>query len=137
MSVQRNVFAVVAGYAVVVALTAAGVAALGLVNAECARTERATDCTPLFSTVFLNLLVGASSAVAGGYVTERLAHESSRPSATAAALAGLVLSLGVVDGWAAAWQGREPSWYLALLPVVASLAVIEGGRLGTCCRQTR
>ncbi|MGF1470624.1 MAG: hypothetical protein ACFB50_02645 [Rubrobacteraceae bacterium] len=124
----RNVLAVLAGYAVMVALVAGTTAALARLWP--ASSENDGSPTPAYTAV--NLAYSSLFGAAGGYVASALAHRPSTRPATA--LAGLVLVLGAAYSVQSA-GGKQPNWYLALLPALSSCSVIAGGYANTRSRR--
>lgn len=119
----RSILSVVAGYVTMAVVVMMGVGALMLAFPEYkqAPQTRVTPVTPMV----LELLWAAVSAIAGGWVTVRLARRS-RPMV---ALAILVLVFGAVYGLTAD-RDLMPGWFLLMLPPVSALGVLAGGRIG-------
>ena len=120
----RSILSVVAGYVTMAVVVMVGVGVLTLTFPEYkqAPETRVTPVTPMV----LELVWAMVSAIAGGWVTTRLARRSVRP---VVALAVVVLVLGAVYGLTAD-RGLMPGWFLLMLPPVSAIGVVAGGHLG-------
>lgn len=125
----RSVLAVLAGYATMAALVAGTTAALAKLWPSSSEGE--APPTPAYTAV--NLAYSGLSAAIGGYVTATLARHS--PIGHAAALSTMILGLGALYS-AQSSGGKQPGWYLALLPALASGGVFAGGYINARSRRS-
>lgn len=105
-----------------VALVAGTTATLTKLWPPPSSSEEENPPTTAYTTV--NLAYSGLFAAAGGYVTSALARRS--PLGHALALAALVLILGAAYSIQSS-GGKQPGWYLALLPVLSAGGVTVGG----------
>jgi peptidoglycan/LPS O-acetylase OafA/YrhL len=122
-TVFRSVIAVLAGYAAMSVLVVATTAALTKLWPSSSEEDQPT---PAY--IAVNLAYSSLFAAAGGYVTSALARRS--PLGHSIALAGLVLVLGAIYSIQSS-GGKQPRWYLALLPVLSAGGATAGGYIRT------
>ena len=113
---MRSVLAVLAGYAVMVALIG-----LKFVTLQQVLPQAFTDLRGLFFIIGTDAL----SAAAGGYVLALLAKR--RPVAHAVALAIVLVPLGIANAYANA--GQEPAWFQIATVTALALALPLGAWL--------
>jgi hypothetical protein len=120
----RNVLAVVLGYAVLAALTMAGVA----FSTYAFRIPLITTQPVTLPLAYLltTLVLGTLAAVAGGYLAARIARR--RPPVAAYGLAALVLVLGTAYALTGA-DPVQPAWHLWSLPLTGVAGVVAGAQL--------
>ena len=126
-NVIRSTFAVLAGYATMAVMVSGTTAALARLWSSSPEDE--DQPTPAYTA--MNLAYSSLFAATGGYVTSALSQRS--PMGHAAALAVMVLVLGAVYP-VQSTGGKQPDWYLALLPVLASGGVLTGGHVNSRSR---
>ncbi len=102
----RSILAVCVGYAVTVLLVGMALFAYAIARPQVMEATRPTGGYLIF-----NLATGAITAVAGGWLTARIAGR--KPIAHGIALA-IVASLMAVASVALDW-GKHPLWYAAIL----------------------
>lgn len=119
----RSAIAVLAGYAAMSALVVATTAALTKLWPSSAKEDQPT---PTYTAI--NLTYSGLFAATGGYVTSALARRSQLGHALA--LAALVLVLGAIYSIQSS-GGKQPGWYLVLLPILSAGGVTAGGYIRT------
>ena len=125
----RNILALIAGYILTAALTFAIAIVLALIFSEYREAmeefmnDKTTDVRPPFLPVLMNLILGFPAAIIGGILCAAIARNR---VCMVLILAGLTAVLGGVLA-SNEWNGFQPNWYLASLPVVGSIGVAIGG----------
>lgn len=121
MRILRIALGVLAGYAVMFAVTLAGIAAAwAVLGAEVAFRAESTEASVLWSVV--SCVLGLIASIAGGFVAALVGKQDTHPPAMA--LAVLVLALGLA--MAVAQLGSEPS-PLPEGKAIAELTFFEAG----------
>lgn len=120
----KSIFVVLGGFA---AMTVATMI-LFAVLAQLAPDQFAKDAKapPGTTMILVVLLGGLLSAIAGGWLTGRMAPDAIWSHVLA--LAGLVVVLGLLSAFMES-SHAGPLWYRLALPVVGSSGVLLGGRL--------
>jgi len=120
----RSILAVAAGYMAMALAVTAGSRTLTAAFPDYARAPE-TRVTPILPMI-LELVWAIPSAILGGYVTARIARRAQNRHV--AVLAGIVIVLAI--GFALIESGGPiPIWFRVLLPMVAAISVLIGGRL--------
>jgi len=122
----RSILAIIIGYIVLVLIVGVGVYASASVILGTADATFGVQLTPTYLAV--NLLISFLAALAGGYITARLAPRA--PDRHVQFLAGLLLLVGLIT---AAMSSQtdigQPMWYTWVLPFLGAVGAIVGGRL--------
>jgi len=122
----RSILSIVVGYIVMAALVVVADFALAAVFPEY-REAGEQEIAPPALPVAVNLGCGLVAAAAGGFAAARIARRARFGHALV--LAGLLLAFGAVYALAG-WNGVQPNWYLALLPLAGAIGATAGGSLG-------
>lgn len=118
MVIVHTFLALVAGFAVIVALTMA-------IAALVARMVPSwtAEGSPQPASVFVNLGYSFLAAAIGGYVTASIA--AANPLIHVLALGIIVLALAALSAMQA--RGKQPIWYQLALVAISPLGVLAGG----------
>ncbi len=127
----RSILAVVLGYAAMMVSTMLVVYLLSVGFGVMSESEAAALPTAY---VVANLAGGLACAMLGGFVAAWRAPRA--PRMHAVVLACLVFILGVLYGLTAE-RGAQPTWYLALLPLLAAGGALLGGLIAPTGRTSR
>ena len=125
----RNILALLGGYISTIILTIPMTFVLVMVFAEYRETmlefaqNPETTVRPPFVPVLINLILGLPISVVGGAVCAAIAKDRIR---MVQILAGVVVALGGLHA-ITNWNGFQPNWYLAGLPIVGALGIVIGG----------
>jgi len=122
----RSIAAVIAGLAVMIVLVVVfGVIAAAVIFPGDA--DRA-PADPTTAWLVVNMAYSFAAALAGGWVTARIAIRKKMGHAAALALVVFLLAVpGIVTGPAAG----QPAWYAIVIAGIGVLGVLTGGRLGS------
>ena len=128
----RSLAAVVAGYFTMVIIVMASTLALiktmvpgGLATMR-QHPEQAAAMMPTPRYFAMNLVLSFVAALVGGYVTTRIATQST--AGHLAALAVLVIAMGIGSAFAPG-ANRQPVWYKVVVPVVGVAGVAASALL--------
>lgn len=116
--IGRSILAVVAGYFAMAICVMTITAATSFVSPAWSSPNNVAY-------VLFNLAYSAAFAVAGGYVTARVARRAELRHAMA--LAGLAFGLGMIS--LILYLGKQPLWYAIALLLVMPPAIVLGGHL--------
>jgi hypothetical protein len=122
----RSIGSVVLGYVVMAVITIAGTsAAAALLIPRGTKTTAPGPPPPLTSSYLAaNLTVSALAAVAGGYLTARMAP--GRPMLHVGVLGLFMVAMSILSSRSPMSAG-QPEWYKLVLPVIGVLGAVVGG----------
>jgi hypothetical protein len=120
-SMLRSLLSVIAGYAAIALL----ISLLTLVAVGVMLGGDYSVVTPAY--LIVNFSYGAVCALAGGYLTAWLARRKAMPHA--AALAGLMLVMGVIGLFTPMEGQAQPLWYALGITAVGVIFALAGGYL--------
>jgi hypothetical protein len=121
MQIANSFLAILAGFITIVGLM--GIATVLL--KRLAPNLTSDDVPPDPFIMAVNVGIGLVCSLLGGYVTARYAQSNPRVHAPMLALA--VLHLSALS--AGEMQGKQPIYYLLILPTIPPLSVLGGGLL--------
>lgn len=119
MSIANSFLAILAGFVTIVGLTGVATVLLKRFAPSLARE----DAPPDLFIMAVNVGLGLAFSLLGGYITARMAQ--SNPLIHVLMLALTVLLLSAFSSMQL--KGKQPVYYLLVLMVIPSLAVLAGG----------
>lgn len=121
MRIAHSFLAILAGFITVIGMMGIATALLKRFAPELTREDAPQD---LFI-MAVHVGIGLCSGLAGGYITARYTHGN--PLVHALVLAIAVLLMSALS--ALQMKGKQPIYYLLILSIIPSLAVLAGGVL--------